>query len=83
MLNRTDPATKQPIWMSKEQVAAAIALLRKTLPDLASTQITAEVAIQQLNDGRPPIESLLLGPATIQSELVDEGITIEGVVTGK
>ena len=35
-LQELDPTSKKPIEMSKEQVAAATTLLRKTLPDLSN-----------------------------------------------
>lgn len=38
-LDRPDPRTKRPIEMTDTQVRAALGLLRKTLPDLAVTQI--------------------------------------------
>lgn len=36
-----DPKTKKPIEMSDGQIRAALGLLRKVLPDLASTEVNA------------------------------------------
>ena len=37
-----DATSGKPVEMSKTQVAAAVSLLKKTLPDLQSTQVTGE-----------------------------------------
>lgn len=42
-LSLLDPITKAPIEMSAVQVTAAIALLKKSLPDLAQVEHTGEV----------------------------------------
>ena len=39
-LSEPDPQTTQPVKMSKEQVSAALGLLRKTLPDLSSAELS-------------------------------------------
>ena len=45
ILSEVDPATGRPVdpgkEMSRAQVSAAVALLRKTMPDLAVTQVEA------------------------------------------
>jgi hypothetical protein len=41
-LHEDDPQSGKPIVMSGDQVRAAVALLRKTIPDLAVTQHTGE-----------------------------------------
>jgi len=41
-LAEADPQTGKPVSMSKEQVAAALGLLRKTLPDLSNVQLTGQ-----------------------------------------
>lgn len=51
ILSEPDPASGKLIDMSKTQVSAAIALLRKTLPDLMSTELTGE-------DGGPVLTNL-------------------------
>jgi len=39
-LSEDDPQTKRPVQMSADQVRAAVALVKKTVPDLAVTQHT-------------------------------------------
>jgi hypothetical protein len=41
-LGQPDPQSRRPIEMSDTQVRAALGLLRKTLPDLAVTQIQGD-----------------------------------------
>ena len=41
-LEEDDPQTGKPIVMSKERVNAAIALLKKTLPDLVATTLSGD-----------------------------------------
>lgn len=43
VLGVNDPQTRKPVDMSDLQVRAALGLLRKTLPDLAMTQIDAAI----------------------------------------
>lgn len=42
VLSEPDPVSGKPIVMDKGQITAAIALLKKTLPDLTSTELTGE-----------------------------------------
>lgn len=42
VLEEKDPQTGKPVQMTKTQVAAALGLLRKTLPDLTTTTINDE-----------------------------------------
>lgn len=42
VLEENDVQTGKPVEMTKTQVAAALGLLRKTLPDLTTTTITDE-----------------------------------------
>lgn len=39
-LSEADPQTGKPVKMSKEQVAAALGLLRKTLPDMSNVSLS-------------------------------------------
>ena len=55
VLGEVDGKTGKPIEMSSTQVSAAIALLRKVLPDLQATQLTGEV---QHNYALMPEEAL-------------------------
>ena len=41
-LSLEDPQTKKPVQMTKEQVSAALGLIRKTLPDLAVTTLQGD-----------------------------------------
>lgn len=40
-LSEPDPQTNKPIQMSRDQMTAAIALLKKTMPDLMATTLEA------------------------------------------
>ena len=52
-LSEPDPTSGKPIAMSRDQITATIALLKKTLPDLTSTTVTGE-------DGGPVQTSLTI-----------------------
>ena len=41
-LSEPDPQTGQPVMMTRDQVAAAAALLRKVMPDLATMQVQGD-----------------------------------------
>lgn len=40
-LGQLDPQTEKPVRMNRDQVNAALGLLKKTLPDLVSTTLSA------------------------------------------
>ena len=41
-LSGVDPKTKKPIEMSREQITVALGLLKKTLPDLSSVELSGD-----------------------------------------
>jgi hypothetical protein len=43
-LSDIDPVSKSPVKMDRDQITAALGLLKKTLPDLVATQLSGEVA---------------------------------------
>ena len=51
-LSEPDPQTGVAIKMSKEQVAAGIALLRKCLPDLANVSLSGDEANPMVHEIR-------------------------------
>jgi hypothetical protein len=53
-LGLPDPQTRRPVEMSTDQIRAALGLLRKTLPDLSSTQLNGNDS-----DGNPVVLHLL------------------------
>jgi hypothetical protein len=53
-LDKPDPSTGRKFVMSDGQIRAALGLLRKTLPDLSSTQLNSNDA-----DGNPVVLHLL------------------------
>tara|TARA_R100000995_G_C3462844_1_gene114063 strand:- start:665 stop:952 length:288 start_codon:yes stop_codon:yes gene_type:complete len=44
VLSGVDPKTKKPIEMSREQITVALGLLKKTLPDLSSVELSGDEA---------------------------------------
>lgn len=42
VFNDPDPKTGKPQFMSRDQASVAVALLRKTMPDLAVMQLTGD-----------------------------------------
>jgi len=42
VLSGVDPKTKKPIEMSREQITVALGLLKKTLPDLSSVELSGD-----------------------------------------
>ena len=42
VLRGVDPKTKKPIEMSREQITVALGLLKKTLPDLSSVELSGD-----------------------------------------
>jgi hypothetical protein len=42
-LSDIDPVSKSPVKMDRDQITAALGLLKKTLPDLVATQLSGEV----------------------------------------
>lgn len=49
-LDGKDPKTKKPIEMSTAQVAAALGVLRKSLPDLSATEHSGSIATDPLGE---------------------------------
>jgi hypothetical protein len=64
-LRLPDPATGRDFEMSDTQVRAALGLLRKTLPDLASTTING-------GDGDSPIHLHLIAAQFVSAQLVQD-----------
>jgi hypothetical protein len=58
-LEQDDPQTGKPVVMSDTQVRAAVALLRKTVPDLAVTTISG--------DPENPVTYVIRGPSPVES----------------
>jgi hypothetical protein len=58
-----DPQTQRPVEMSDTQVRAALGLLRKTLPDLASTTIN--------NADGSPMALQLIAAALVSAEITE------------
>ena len=44
VLSCVDPKTKKPIEMCREQITVALGLLKKTLPDLSSVELSGDEA---------------------------------------
>ncbi len=55
-LQHEDPQTGKPVEMSATQVKAAIALLKKTVPDLTQVEMSAEVALTRHEEGLSELE---------------------------
>lgn len=66
-LGLPDPQTRQPVEMSDGQIRAALGLLRKTLPDLSSTQLNGSD-----DDGNPIVLHLIAAQLVSQQMLTQQ-----------
>lgn len=55
-LSETDPQTEKPVDMSPAQVKAAIALLKKTIPDLQSIEGSMDVTMTKHEEALEQLE---------------------------
>jgi hypothetical protein len=56
-LSENDPQTGKPVRMTRDQIVAALGLLKKTLPDLSAAEITSERTTYVINAPKPIVDA--------------------------